>query len=82
MSVDLEQALGYEFKPVSNMLMRKRMSVYMPCQSGQATNPVDPEELKFVYELNGAGFFHLSDLCCHFSIFGDVGDFECTWPQV
>ena len=56
MSVDLEKALGYQFKPAAITYEEKDVSLYA-LSIGAATNPVDPEELKFVYELNGEGFF-------------------------
>ncbi len=56
MSVDLSQALGYEFEPVEISYTEKDVSLYA-LSIGAAADPLDPEALKFVYELNGAGFY-------------------------
>ncbi len=56
MSVDLAQALGYKFDPVEISYDEKDVSLYA-LSIGAASDPLDAEGLKFVYELNGAGFY-------------------------
>lgn len=56
MSVDLAQALGHQFAPVTIAYTEKDVSLY-GLSIGAAANPLDAEGLKFVYELNGAGFY-------------------------
>lgn len=56
MSVDVLKVLGYRFKPAEFRYNERDVSLYA-LSIGAAADPVDPDELKFVYELNGAGFF-------------------------
>lgn len=56
MSVDVAKALGYRFKPVQTTYTERDVSLYA-LAIGAAADPLDAEELKFVYELNGAGFY-------------------------
>ncbi|NJN54458.1 MAG: hypothetical protein HC804_06725 [Anaerolineae bacterium] len=55
MSVNLSKVLGYQFKPVQTRYTERDVSLYA-LSIGAAADPLDREELKFVNELNGAGF--------------------------
>ncbi len=56
MPIDVSQALGYQLKPADFVYNQRDVSLYA-LSIGAGMNPTDPEELKFVYELNGAGFY-------------------------
>ena len=56
MPIDISQAPGYRFKPADFVYNQRDVSLYA-LSIGAGMNPTDPEELKFVYELNGAGFY-------------------------
>lgn len=71
MSVDVTKAVGYRFKPAEFKYDERDVSLY-GLAIGAAANPVDPEELKFVYELNGAGFYP-------FPTFPAVFPFSVMW---
>lgn len=51
MSIDLEKVLGHEYKPADYVYTERDVSLYA-LSVGAAADPVDPEELKFVYELS------------------------------
>lgn len=51
MTIDLNRVLGYEFRPADYIFTERDVSLYA-LSVGAAANPVDPEELKFVYELS------------------------------
>ncbi|MCP4357127.1 MAG: 3-alpha,7-alpha,12-alpha-trihydroxy-5-beta-cholest-24-enoyl-CoA hydratase [Chloroflexi bacterium] len=55
MAVDLSKALGYCFEPAEFKYDEGDVSLY-GLSIGAAADPTDPEELKYVYELNGSGF--------------------------
>ncbi len=50
-SLDLDKVLGHEFEPISSLYNEKDAALYA-LSIGAATNAVDANELKFVYELN------------------------------
>lgn len=56
MSIDVAKVLGYQFKPAEFKYDERDVSLY-GLSIGIGDDPVDPEALKFVYELNGAGFY-------------------------
>jgi len=56
--VDLEQALGHEFTPKTVAYDEKDLCLYA-MGVGAGRDPMDADDLKFVYELNGAGFHAL-----------------------
>lgn len=56
MSIDVTKVLGYQFKPLETRYTERDVSLYA-LSIGAAADPLDRDELKFVYELNGAGFF-------------------------
>lgn len=58
MNVDLSLALGHQFTPKEYAYTECEVSLYA-LSVGAARDPLDPDELKLVYELNGAGFFPL-----------------------
>lgn len=49
--VDLDKALGHEFEPKEIIYTERDVSLYA-LSVGAATNPIDPQELTFVYELD------------------------------
>lgn len=49
--VDLEKALGFAFEPVDYSYTERDVSLYA-LSVGAATDPVDPTELTFVYEMD------------------------------
>ena len=51
MTLELEKVLGYEFEPKDFVYNERDVSLYS-LSVGAAADPVDPDELKFVYELN------------------------------
>ena len=51
MSIDLEKVLGHEYKPADYVYTERDVSLYA-LSVGAAADPVDPDELKFVYELS------------------------------
>jgi len=53
--VDLEQALGYQFKPTQYSYSAREASLYA-LSVGAAEDALDEQELQFVYEQNGGGF--------------------------
>jgi len=55
MSVDVSKVLGYQFKPAEFKYDERDVSLY-GLSIGIGTDPMDPEALKFVYELHNAGF--------------------------
>ncbi len=52
--IDVEQVLGFEFEPRDMQYGAKELSLYA-LSIGAAKNPVDPKELRFVYELSQEG---------------------------
>ena len=55
MSFDVSQVQGYQFEPAEFKYDERDVSLY-GLSIGIGIDPVDPEDLKFVYELNGGGF--------------------------
>ena len=53
--VNLDKALGFEFKPKTYTYTERDVSLYA-LSVGAAADPLDPKELQFVYELNQDGF--------------------------
>lgn len=51
MSLELEKVLGYEFKPKDFVYNERDVSLYS-LSVGAAADSVDPDELKYVYELS------------------------------
>jgi (3R)-3-hydroxyacyl-CoA dehydrogenase / 3a,7a,12a-trihydroxy-5b-cholest-24-enoyl-CoA hydratase / enoyl-CoA hydratase 2 len=54
MSIDVNQALHYQFTPAQSRYTERDTSLYA-LSIGAATDPMDAEELPFVYELSGRG---------------------------
>lgn len=52
--VDLDQALGYEFEPKTLSYTERDVSLYA-LSVGAATDPLDPQELQFTYEMSAGG---------------------------
>ena len=53
--IDLDQAWGHEFPPVTASYTERDLSLYA-LSVGAAENPLDPSELNFVYEMSPNGF--------------------------
>jgi len=53
--VDLEQAVNFKFLPTEYTYTKREVGLYA-LAVGAATDPVDPKELQYVYELNREGF--------------------------
>jgi 3-hydroxyacyl-CoA dehydrogenase/3a,7a,12a-trihydroxy-5b-cholest-24-enoyl-CoA hydratase len=53
--IDVDAALGYELPPVTSSYDERDVSLYA-LGVGAAQNPLDQEELQYVYEMNGNGF--------------------------
>ncbi len=72
--VDLEKAVGYQLKPRDMQYNEKDLSLYA-LSIGSAADPVDPQELKFTYELNQAGFeaFPTFGVTFPFTILDQIG---------
>ncbi len=51
MSVDVQKALSHKFRPKDFVYTERDVSLY-GLSVGVGANPLDPDELKFVYELN------------------------------
>ncbi len=51
MTIDVEKVLGYQFEPKEFVYTERDVSLYA-LSVGAAADPLDPGELKFVYELN------------------------------
>ena len=54
MSIDVNQALNYQFTPAQNSYNARDTSLYA-LSIGAAADPTDPDDLPFVYELSGKG---------------------------
>ena len=53
--IDLDQALGYEFPVASSSYTDRDLALYA-LSIGAAHDPLDPVELRYVYEMHGDGF--------------------------
>jgi NAD(P)-dependent dehydrogenase (short-subunit alcohol dehydrogenase family)/acyl dehydratase/ubiquinone biosynthesis protein UbiJ len=53
--IDVDEALGYEFPPVTSSFDEADLSLYA-LGVGAAQDPLDAKELAYVYEMNGEGF--------------------------
>src|SRR6185437_16008532 len=53
--IDVDAALGYEFPPLSTEYAERDLSLYA-LGVGAGTDPLDVEDLQYVYELHGDGF--------------------------
>ena len=53
--IDVDQALGYEFPPIKTRYDERDLSLYA-LGVGAAADPLDDNELRYVYELHGKGF--------------------------
>jgi 3-hydroxyacyl-CoA dehydrogenase/3a,7a,12a-trihydroxy-5b-cholest-24-enoyl-CoA hydratase len=69
--VDLDKALGFEFEPTELSYDERDVSLYA-LSVGAATDPLDPEELKFTFEMNPDGFLALPTLAVTFP-FASIG---------
>lgn len=69
--VDLEKALGYQFKPTQYSYTERDASLYA-LSIGAAANALDDNDLQFVYELNRGGFNVLPTFAVVFP-FGALG---------
>lgn len=56
--IDVDLALGYAFPPIEEPYDEKRLALYA-LGVGAGSNPLDQQELRFVYELHGDGFLAL-----------------------
>jgi 3-hydroxyacyl-CoA dehydrogenase/3a,7a,12a-trihydroxy-5b-cholest-24-enoyl-CoA hydratase len=52
---DAQSVIGYEFPPLTFSYTERDVALYA-LGVGAAADPLDPDELKFVYELSGKGF--------------------------
>ena len=53
--IDVDQALGYEFEPVKAPYDERDVAIYA-LGVGAAQNPLDEDELRYVYEMHRDGF--------------------------
>src|SRR5262245_52040095 len=53
--IDVDQALGYEFEPVKASYDERDVAIYA-LGVGASQNPLDEEELRYVYEMHRDGF--------------------------
>jgi len=53
--IDVDQALGHEFPPQTSTYDERDLALYA-LGIGAAQNPLDQDELQFVYEMSGEGF--------------------------
>ncbi len=53
--IDVDQALGYEFEPVKAPYDERDVAIYA-LGVGAARNPLDEDELRYVYEMHRDGF--------------------------
>ncbi len=53
--IDADQALGYEFAPIKTRYDERDLSLYA-LGVGAAADPLDQDELRYVYENHGKGF--------------------------
>ncbi len=53
--IDVDQALGYEFPPIKTAYDERDLSLYA-LGVGAAADPLDDNELRYVYEMHGKGF--------------------------
>ena len=53
--IDVDQALGYEFPPISTRYDERDLSLYA-LGVGAAADPLDDTDLQHVYEMHGKGF--------------------------
>ena len=53
--IDVDAALGFEFPPLATTYTERDLSLYA-LGDGAATDPLDENELQYVYELHGDGF--------------------------
>ena len=51
MSIEISKVLGYEYEPKDFIYNERDVSLYS-LSVGAAADPVDPDELKFVYDLS------------------------------
>lgn len=56
MPIDVSRVSGYQFKPAEFKYDERDVSLY-GLSIGIGHDPIDPDALKYIYELNGAGFF-------------------------
>lgn len=73
--VNVDQALGHAFRPETMTYTERDVSLYA-LSIGTASDPVDPRELQFVYELNSGGFytFPTFGVTFPFTVLGQIGD--------
>jgi len=73
-SIDPTQIVGYEFKPESAAYTERDASIYA-LGVGAGEDPLDSQELQFVYELSQSGFKALPMMAVAFpfSILGQLG---------
>ena len=73
--VDVAKAMGYQFKLEVYSYTERDVSLYA-LSVGAAKDPLDPKELQFVYELNGAGFYALPTFAVTFPfvVLGQIMD--------
>ncbi len=73
-SIDPAQIIGYQFK-AENTTHTERDAVIYALGVGAGEDPLDPQELQFVYELNQTGFHALPTMAVTFpfSILGQLG---------
>lgn len=71
----IQDAIGYEFQPKTITYDEDDLSLYA-LSVGAATDPLDPTELQFVYELSGRGFKALPTFAVTFpfSLLWQLGD--------
>ena len=53
--IDVDEALGYELGPFESSYDERDVALYA-LGVGAARNPLDPNELRYVYEMHGEGF--------------------------
>ena len=73
--IDVAKAMSYQFKPEVYSFTERDVSLYA-LSVGAAKDPLDPKELQFVYELNGAGFHALPTFAVTFPfvVLGQIMD--------
>lgn len=57
--IDVDQALGYEYEPITSAYDERDVSLYALGVGAAHQAPLDPSELSLVYEMNSAGFHPL-----------------------
>lgn len=75
--IDVDQVVGREFEPQTFTYSERDVSVYA-LGIGAATDALDEKELRFVYELSGAGFKALPTLAVTFpsNTFRHIGSLQ------